>query len=73
MAKNQQKGKMKSLSGPHTLHPMANIAPGYATHVFVQSATEPMAGRAEARAIASQSPHLKAVKVAPHIHSRSVQ
>lgn len=73
MAKNQKKGNMGKVTVPHTLHPTMGTAPGYATNVFVQNATEPIIGRAQARAIASQSPHLKAVKVAPHLHRRSAQ
>jgi hypothetical protein len=64
MAKNQPKGKMKDLSGPHRLGPAWQV-PGYATGVFVHEAPSGEVARAVVHSVRNGGVKAKA---APHLH-----
>jgi hypothetical protein len=64
MAKNDQKGKMKSLSGPHQIGPAWQV-PGYATGVFIQTAASMEHAQALAKSIRNSG---TVAKAAPHLH-----
>lgn len=63
-----------TLSGPHRFDEETGAAPGYARVVIIRVAQldkEPnkVLAQALARSCASSSPHVKRVKVAPHLHA----
>ncbi len=60
--------KGKTLTGPHTLHPVTGQPPAYATMVCIQGNQEPIAARAQGRYLGSRG---AIVKLAPNLHPRS--